>query len=275
MSLILCHYHSRSRTFILTCHFSSKPSSTKIPLLYKPEQDDQTDTVTPQLLSWGKGASDQLSGGIEEICLYPTPVANLIVSQSSFSLSPTPGRHVSPTNPFGEVGLSYGLFHSSLPVNGKLWIWGKGDGGRLGFGHENPLFVPTLNPYLGLCSCVLSLIFLCSCVWFSGFVLEISGFVFFGFWKFWVLNLGFFSHLTLDFLKIFFLTNLWYFWVLANRVCFKWYCVWLPTKQWLGLCNCLFLLKIKLDLNLYYFLFLFQFFPFFHLVKIHKLKFCF
>ena len=148
MSLVLRHSHSRSRTFILTRHLSSKPSSTKVPLLYKPEQDDQTDTVTLQLLSWGKGASGQLGGGIEEIRLYPTPVANLIVSQSSFALSPTPGRRVSSTNPFGEVGLSCGLFHSSLLVNGKLWIWGKGDGGRLGFGHENPLFVPTLNPHL-------------------------------------------------------------------------------------------------------------------------------
>lgn len=27
-------------------------------------------------------------------------------------------------------------------------MWGKGDGGRLGFGHENPAFLPTLNPYL-------------------------------------------------------------------------------------------------------------------------------
>ena len=33
-------------------------------------------------------------------------------------------------------------------MNGKLWIWGKGDGGRLGFGHEDAAFVPTLNPYL-------------------------------------------------------------------------------------------------------------------------------
>ena len=33
-------------------------------------------------------------------------------------------------------------------MNEKLWIWGKGDGGRLGFGHEDAAFVPTLNPYL-------------------------------------------------------------------------------------------------------------------------------
>ncbi|KAJ0089288.1 hypothetical protein Patl1_33145 [Pistacia atlantica] len=29
-------------------------------------------------------------------------------------------------------------------------VWGKGDGGRLGFGHENSVFVPSLNPYLGV-----------------------------------------------------------------------------------------------------------------------------
>ncbi|KAJ0087955.1 hypothetical protein Patl1_33169 [Pistacia atlantica] len=38
----------------------------------------------------------------------------------------------------------------------ELWVWGKGDGGRLGFGHENSVFVPSLNPYLGddLVQCV-------------------------------------------------------------------------------------------------------------------------
>lgn len=48
-----------------------------------------------------------------------------------------------------EVGIASGLFHSAAIVDGQLWIWGKGDGGRLGFGHENPVFVPTLNPHLG------------------------------------------------------------------------------------------------------------------------------
>ncbi|KAJ0028328.1 hypothetical protein Pint_36517 [Pistacia integerrima] len=38
---------------------------------------------------------------------------------------------------------------NGLVVDGKLWVWGKGDGGRLGFGHENSVFVPSLNPYLG------------------------------------------------------------------------------------------------------------------------------
>ena len=46
----------------------------------------------------------------------------------------------------------------------------------------------------------------------TNWALWILGFIF-------LLNLGFLSHLTLDFLKIFFLTNLWYFWVLANCVC--------------------------------------------------------
>lgn len=134
----------------------SSSSSTRVPILYKPESDD-SDAVTLQLLSWGRGASGQLGGGIEENRLYPTPVANLVVPQSSFALSPTPGRLPGHTpRPFlddkegavVEVGVSCGLFHSSLLVDGKLWIWGKGDGGRLGFGHENPAFVPTLNPHL-------------------------------------------------------------------------------------------------------------------------------
>ncbi|KAG6721256.1 hypothetical protein I3842_03G103700 [Carya illinoinensis] len=149
MSVVVRH---RSRT--LSRHFysfssSSSSSSTKVPLLYKP-QDDANDAVTLQLLSWGRGASGQLGGGIEENRLYPTPVANLLVPRSSFTLSPTPGRRFL-DNKKGlvlEVGVSCGLFHSSLLVDGKLWIWGKGDGGRLGFGHENPVFVPTLNPHM-------------------------------------------------------------------------------------------------------------------------------
>ncbi|KAI4338870.1 hypothetical protein MLD38_023877 [Melastoma candidum] len=34
------------------------------------------------------------------------------------------------------------LFHSSVYVDGRMWICGKGDGGRLGFGNEDPVFVP-------------------------------------------------------------------------------------------------------------------------------------
>lgn len=46
------------------------------------------------------------------------------------------------------MGISCGLFHSSVVVDGKLWVWGKGDGGRLGFGNEDSLFVPTRNEML-------------------------------------------------------------------------------------------------------------------------------
>ncbi|KAJ0027373.1 hypothetical protein Pint_36467 [Pistacia integerrima] len=48
-----------------------------------------------------------------------------------------------------SLNISCGLFHSGLVVDGKLWVCGKGDGGRLGFGLENSVFVPSLNPYLG------------------------------------------------------------------------------------------------------------------------------
>lgn len=138
---------------------TSYGSGTKVPTLYKsPDSDestvDQKETVTLQVLSWGRGASGQLGGGIEEMRLYPAPVANLIVSEG-FNLSQTSGRLKFKNNSnLGscnrgavEIGISCGLFHSGLVVDGKFWVWGKGDGGRLGFGHENSAFVPTLNPY--------------------------------------------------------------------------------------------------------------------------------
>lgn len=150
-------YHSlrhRSLTH-LTRHFSTATKTkTQIPTLYSP--NDAAPTTALQLLSWGRGASGQLGGGIEEIRLYPSPVANLAVPSSSFTLSPTPGKLPTPKagNDVMEVGISCGLFHSSLLVDGKVWIWGKGDGGRLGFGHENSAFLPTLNPYLDSIRCV-------------------------------------------------------------------------------------------------------------------------
>ena len=130
----------------------------KVPLLYKSpkiNEDTGKEAVTLQVLSWGRGASGQLGGGIEEIRIYPSPVANLLFPASSFSLSPTPGKIFNQRKNQNQkeetlhsVGISCGLFHSGLVVDGKLWMWGKGDGGRLGFGHENPSFLPTLNPHL-------------------------------------------------------------------------------------------------------------------------------
>lgn len=155
-------------------HFSSPiqspPSSSgspKVPFLYKHDSPEETHpnnagtTAILQLLSWGRGSSGQLGGGIEEIRLYPSPVANLIVP-NLHTLALTPGYLPSLSGENQdcgdggsfEVGISCGLFHSSLLVNGKGWIWGKGDGGRLGFGLENPVFVPTLNPRLEGVRCI-------------------------------------------------------------------------------------------------------------------------
>ncbi|OWM73833.1 RCC1 domain-containing protein RUG3, mitochondrial isoform X1 [Punica granatum] len=156
----------RRLSFLTRRQFSSSPplsssSSAKVPLLY--EAPEGTAAVNVQLYSWGRGSSGQLGGGVEEIRIYPAPVANLLLPRS-FTLSPIPGKlrqnqkgSDSPP-PSGElaieVGISCGLFHSSLLIGGNLWIWGKGDGGRLGFGHENPVFEPSLNPNLDGVSCM-------------------------------------------------------------------------------------------------------------------------
>ncbi|KAE9453581.1 hypothetical protein C3L33_14545, partial [Rhododendron williamsianum] len=148
-----------------TCHrhiSSSSNKNNKIPLLWtNPTADSESvsddASITLQLLSWGRGASGQLGGGTEEIRLYPAPLASLLLPPSFRLSNPIPGRltdynndnsHSSDGDGDVEVGISCGLFHSALLVDGKVWIWGKGDGGRLGFGHENSVFVPTLNPNL-------------------------------------------------------------------------------------------------------------------------------
>ncbi|XP_016580385.1 RCC1 domain-containing protein RUG3, mitochondrial isoform X2 [Capsicum annuum] len=126
---------------------SSSSFSSKIPLLW---DSKSTDSVNVQLYSWGRGASGQLGGGIEEIRIYPSPIASFSLSPNFQLSSPIPGRLPSDDGQAVdvEIGISCGLFHSALLVDGNLWIWGKGDGGRLGFGHENPVFVPTLNEHL-------------------------------------------------------------------------------------------------------------------------------
>lgn len=139
-------------------HLSSSSSSSKVALLWESKSTDSQKAVTVQLYSWGRGASGQLGGGIEEIRIYPSPVASFSLSPTFRLSSPIPGRLPSApvllSSSFNEgkvdveIGISCGLFHSALLVDGNLWIWGKGDGGRLGFGHENPVFVPTLNTHL-------------------------------------------------------------------------------------------------------------------------------
>ncbi|XP_031740192.1 RCC1 domain-containing protein RUG3, mitochondrial isoform X1 [Cucumis sativus] len=158
----------RSRHFSSLIESPPSPSaSSKFPFLYNHDSPEETHsnnagtTAILQLLSWGRGSSGQLGGGIEEIRLYPSPVANLSVPNiHNLALAPGQLPSFSGDNQDSgddgsfELGISCGLFHSSLLVNGKVWIWGKGDGGRLGFGHENPVFVPTLNSRLESVRCI-------------------------------------------------------------------------------------------------------------------------
>ncbi|KAL5201645.1 hypothetical protein ABZP36_035999 [Zizania latifolia] len=106
-------------------------------------------TIPVSLLSWGRGASGQLGGGKEERRLYRSPVANLSFYDPEPILSPTAGRLPAAAETAGvEVGISCVLFHSALLVDGGAWVWGKGDGGRLGLGDESSAFVPRPNPNL-------------------------------------------------------------------------------------------------------------------------------
>lgn len=143
------HRHRRRIATLTHRLYSSFSTTTKTSTLYTTDTPNPT---TIQLLSWGKGASGQLGGGVEETRLYPSPVTNLLLPPK-FNLFNTPGLLRGPegSNDKGvevEVGISCGLFHSCLVVDGGLWVWGKGDGGRLGLGHESSMFVPTLNPHL-------------------------------------------------------------------------------------------------------------------------------
>ncbi|BAT09398.1 RCC1 domain-containing protein RUG3, mitochondrial [Oryza sativa Japonica Group] len=127
--------------------FSTSTSSSATPTLYS------SGTTPVSILSWGRGASGQLGGGKEERRLYPSPVAHLSLPDPAPVLSPTPGRlpdaAAAGTAAGGvEVGISCGLFHSAVVVDGGAWVWGKGDGGRLGLGDESSAFVPRHNPNL-------------------------------------------------------------------------------------------------------------------------------
>ncbi|KAG8050310.1 hypothetical protein GUJ93_ZPchr0009g1658 [Zizania palustris] len=122
---------------------STSAPSNATPTLYS------SGTTPVSLLSWGRGASGQLGGGKEERRLYPSPVVNLSLPDPVPILSPTPGRLPAAAETAGvEVGISCGLFHSALIVDGGTWVWGKGDGGRLGLGDESSAFIPHPNPNL-------------------------------------------------------------------------------------------------------------------------------
>ncbi|KAK9749733.1 hypothetical protein RND81_02G146500 [Saponaria officinalis] len=136
-----------------TRHFftSKKPTSSppkKPPLLYTHPSTTAADTANHlQLLSWGRGSSGQLGVVTESIRLYPAPLSSLLLPPS-FRLAETPGRLSDSQTPPCAVGISSGLFHSAVVVDGLLWVWGKGDGGRLGLGHEDSMFGPKPNGLL-------------------------------------------------------------------------------------------------------------------------------
>lgn len=132
-------------------------TSKSTPFIYAhPEsQREGGSSSTVQILTWGRGSSGQLGGGKEEIRFYPTLLTSVLLpGDSALALAPTPGRLAGPTagggeaGPAAEVGVACGLFHSAVMVDGKVWTWGKGDGGRLGFGDERSVFEPELNPNL-------------------------------------------------------------------------------------------------------------------------------
>ncbi|XP_057856475.2 RCC1 domain-containing protein RUG3, mitochondrial [Cryptomeria japonica] len=140
-------------------------------------RDEEGPRTLVELLSWGRGSSGQLGGGVEETRLYPcrvlsmdmpsnfrlAPMQGLLVpentrdSSNKTLLPPPPPPLSSPSSSSTslrtssdvvELGISCGLFHSALLVDGKLYVWGKGDGGRLGLGTEDTKYRPTLNPNL-------------------------------------------------------------------------------------------------------------------------------
>lgn len=116
--------------------------------------DEDSSRTLVELLSWGRGSAGQLGGGVEETRFYPCRVLSMTVP-SNFRFAPMQGllrektrSSTSSASRVVELGISCGLFHSSLLVDGKLYVWGKGDGGRLGLGTEKTMYEPTLNSYL-------------------------------------------------------------------------------------------------------------------------------
>ncbi|GAB2241001.1 hypothetical protein Droror1_Dr00021519 [Drosera rotundifolia] len=147
---------ARRRAFSIFTSSSSAPPRNKTtpstpPLLYQTPHP----TSTPlHLLSWGRGSSGQLgNNGTESLSLYPTPIASLRLPHS-FSLTSPPGSLNEGTGEGVGVGISCGLFHSGLVVDGWVWVWGKGDGGRLGFGDEETVFAPRRNEGLKGVECL-------------------------------------------------------------------------------------------------------------------------
>eukprot|EP00897_Mesotaenium_endlicherianum_P000217 jgi/Mesen1/10196/ME000766S09563 len=65
--------------------------------------------------------------------------------EGDLSAGETSGAGVQLGEVFPGGGIACGLFHSATWHRGRLWLWGKGDGGRLGFGDEEPQYSPRLH----------------------------------------------------------------------------------------------------------------------------------
>ncbi|KAJ0028525.1 hypothetical protein Pint_36686 [Pistacia integerrima] len=91
--------------------------------------------------------ASQLSIAISPLPLHP-PKSHFS-TRTQMKTKTTPSLSNSSRWGGRRLRLGQGGIKNGLVVDGKLWVWGKGDGGRLGFGHENSVFVLSLNPYLG------------------------------------------------------------------------------------------------------------------------------
>lgn len=142
----------------------------------------ESEELALELWMWGRGEAGQLGLSEENTERSPSPMRSMSLPKD-FRLSPMAGLLLPPPKPqpyqvrskephplevaastglkwsrnysgvsmgggIEEVGIACGLFHSCLWKNGDLWLWGKGDGGRLGTGSEVSLYSPYLNPSL-------------------------------------------------------------------------------------------------------------------------------
>lgn len=86
-----------------------------------------------ELLSWGRGASGALGHGGEADEYAPRAVAGL-----SKALAEDTAGAVAPA-------VVSGLFHAAaVDLHGRAWSWGRGSGGRLAQGDEEPAYEPQL-----------------------------------------------------------------------------------------------------------------------------------
>ncbi|CAI5480436.1 unnamed protein product [Closterium sp. Yama58-4] len=152
---------------------TSAPGKTGAPRVFTTTSNSSSfEDATCQLevWSWGRGDSGQLGHGEEnpewaprrieslslEISALAAPAAAAAAAAAADALRFATGGQaatgairsasLSSLKEQLRAGVSCGISHSLLWLRGRLWVWGRGDGGRLGLGNEISLFSPTLNP---------------------------------------------------------------------------------------------------------------------------------